>query len=46
MIARSGWGRDHDRNRTRDAGFDHHLLKPVQPDALFVLIERPTRPPP
>lgn len=29
MVAMTGWGRDEDRRRTRDAGFDHHLVKPV-----------------
>jgi CheY-like chemotaxis protein len=29
MVALTGWGRDHDRNRTRDAGFDEHLVKPI-----------------
>ena len=29
IIAQTGWGQDEDRQRTRDAGFDHHLVKPV-----------------
>lgn len=29
IIAQTGWGQDDDRQRTRDAGFDHHLVKPV-----------------
>jgi len=29
LIALTGWGQDEDRRRTREAGFDHHLVKPV-----------------
>jgi signal transduction histidine kinase len=29
MVALTGWGKEEDRKRTRDAGFDHHLVKPV-----------------
>jgi PAS domain S-box-containing protein len=38
LIALSGWGTEDDRRRTEEAGFDHHLVKPVAPDALFALI--------
>ena len=34
MVALTGWGREDDRKRTRDAGFDHHLVKPVAADKL------------
>jgi CheY-like chemotaxis protein len=29
MVALTGWGREDDRRRTKEAGFDHHLVKPV-----------------
>jgi len=29
LVALTGYGRDADRQATRDAGFDHHLAKPV-----------------
>ena len=29
MIAITGWGQDVDRRKSREAGFDHHLVKPV-----------------
>jgi CheY-like chemotaxis protein len=29
MVALTGWGMDSDRKRTGEAGFDHHLVKPV-----------------
>jgi CheY-like chemotaxis protein len=31
MIALTGWGQDDDRRRSTDAGFDRHLVKPVDP---------------
>ena len=34
IIALTGWGQEADRQRTRDAGMDHHLIKPVSLDAL------------
>ena len=44
LIALSGWGTEDDRRRTEEAGFDHHLVKPVAPDVLFALIaSRPLR---
>ena len=35
IVALTGWGRGDDRQRTKDAGFDHHLVKPVSLDQLF-----------
>ena len=29
LIALTGWGQDEDRRRSRQAGFDHHLVKPA-----------------
>jgi CheY-like chemotaxis protein len=44
MIAQTGWGQSEDRQRTREAGFDHHLVKPLDPKALRKLIaEHPVR---
>jgi PAS domain S-box-containing protein len=40
IFALTGWGQDADRRRTGDAGFDHHLVKPVDPRVLMSLIER------
>lgn len=34
LIALTGWGGEVDRNRSLEAGFDHHLVKPVDPDTL------------
>jgi signal transduction histidine kinase/CheY-like chemotaxis protein len=38
IIALTGWGQEQDRRRTLEAGFDHHLVKPVEPQALARLI--------
>ena len=29
IVALTGWGQDRDRQNTREAGFDAHLMKPV-----------------
>jgi CheY-like chemotaxis protein len=34
LAALTGWGQDHDRKKTRAAGFDHHIVKPADPDEL------------
>lgn len=39
LVAISGYGRDEDRARAREAGFDQHLTKPVEPDRLEALLE-------
>lgn len=39
LIALSGYGRPEDRARSADAGFDRHLVKPVEPSVLFDLLE-------
>jgi CheY-like chemotaxis protein len=38
LIALTGWGQTDDRRRAHEAGFDHHLTKPIDPDALAALI--------
>jgi CheY-like chemotaxis protein len=38
LVAVTGWGRPEDRDRTRSAGFDRHLVKPVAPAALEALL--------
>ena len=38
LIAVTGWGQEEDRRRSKDAGFDHHLVKPVGPEALLRLL--------
>jgi CheY-like chemotaxis protein len=38
LIALSGYGQAEDRRRSKEAGFDFHLTKPVEPDALIALL--------
>jgi CheY-like chemotaxis protein len=40
MVALTGWGKEEDRQRTSDAGFDHHLVKPVALDMLSDVLAR------
>jgi CheY-like chemotaxis protein len=41
LIAQTGWGREQDRNHARDAGFDHHLVKPIDHQRLLQILEQP-----
>jgi CheY-like chemotaxis protein len=38
LVALTGWGQDDDKRRSFEAGFDHHLTKPVEPAALAKLL--------
>jgi len=38
VIALSGWGQDEDRRRSREAGIDYHMVKPVDLDELGRLL--------
>jgi signal transduction histidine kinase len=38
LAAMTGYGQDEDRRRSREAGFDHHLTKPIDPVSLRGLI--------
>jgi CheY-like chemotaxis protein len=40
LIAISGWGQDEDRQRTREAGFDEHLTKPVRTADLKAILSK------
>ena len=39
LIAQTGWGQDDDKRRTRETGFDGHLVKPVDPMTVVKLVE-------
>ncbi len=41
LVAMTGWGQEEDRRRSHEAGFDHHLVKPADPEALRQLLARP-----
>jgi CheY-like chemotaxis protein len=38
VVALTGWGQEEDRRLSREAGFDHHLVKPVEPEVLQRLL--------
>jgi CheY-like chemotaxis protein len=38
IIAVSGWGQDADKQRSRESGIDHHLVKPLEPSSLLRLL--------
>ena len=38
LIAVTGWGQDDDRRKSEEAGFDHHMVKPVDPKSLMKLL--------
>jgi PAS domain S-box-containing protein len=44
IFALTGWGQDEDLRRTNEAGFDGHLVKPVDFDELLALLDRPPVP--
>ncbi|MGH8149405.1 MAG: response regulator [Steroidobacteraceae bacterium] len=40
LIALTGWGQDEDRRRTRESGFDSHMVKPLELEVLTNYLER------
>jgi PAS domain S-box-containing protein len=38
MVAVTGWGQDEDRQRSKEAGFDTHVVKPVDPTAIMKML--------
>jgi len=38
LVALTGWGQDEDRRKSQEAGFDGHLIKPVEPERLTRLL--------
>ncbi|CAN5522613.1 hypothetical protein BH09VER1_BH09VER1_50410 [soil metagenome] len=40
FIAQTGWGQERDRQKSQEAGFDHHLTKPVNFTELSTLLEK------
>ena len=39
LVALTGWGQSQDLERAKAAGFDHHLVKPADPEELRSLLE-------
>ena len=44
IIAVSGYGQEEDRRRSSEAGFDHHLVKPVDFETLLAVMDRAAAP--
>jgi CheY-like chemotaxis protein len=44
IIALTGWGQESHKQRSREAGFDRHLVKPVALDDLQAIFENPPHP--
>ena len=40
MVAISGWGQPEDKRRSHEAGFDHHLAKPVEFERIQDLLDQ------
>jgi CheY-like chemotaxis protein len=40
LVAVTGWGQSEDRQKTEEAGFDGHLVKPVDYGALARVLDR------
>ena len=40
LVALTGWGQESDRRRSQEAGFDTHLVKPLDPERLSALLAR------
>ncbi|HZN02528.1 MAG TPA: ATP-binding protein, partial [Candidatus Polarisedimenticolia bacterium] len=45
LVALTGWGQEEDRRKSKDAGFDSHLVKPIEPGAMERLLAGLPRPP-
>jgi CheY-like chemotaxis protein len=43
LVALTGYGQREDRNKTLEAGFDQHLVKPVDPQVLVAILKGVTR---
>jgi CheY-like chemotaxis protein len=46
LVALTGWGQQSDRERTKQAGFERHIVKPVDLEALRELLTEKRSPPP
>ena len=44
IIALTGWGQDEDRRKSKEAGFDAHLVKPVAPTTLLNVLAELSKP--
>ena len=42
IIAQTGWGQEETKQKTKDAGFDYHMVKPLDPNALCKVLNKIT----
>jgi signal transduction histidine kinase/ActR/RegA family two-component response regulator len=40
LVAVTGWGQEKDRQQAREAGFDHHMVKPVDLENILTILRR------
>lgn len=40
LVALTGWGRDQDKDLAKEAGFDHHLTKPMDVEAVETILSK------
>lgn len=40
LVALTGWGQEEDKRRAKEAGFDHYMVKPVEPDVLENVLKK------
>ena len=38
MVALTGWGQEDDRRKSQEAGFNHHMVKPLDYNELMKLL--------
>jgi CheY-like chemotaxis protein len=43
LVALTGWGSEDDKRRSKQAGFEYHLTKPVEADTITSLLARIVR---
>jgi CheY-like chemotaxis protein len=43
LVAATGWGQENDRQLAFEAGFDHHLTKPIDFERLRAILAEPRR---
>jgi CheY-like chemotaxis protein len=39
LVALTGWGQDQHRRRSQEAGFDRHMIRPADADALRAVLD-------
>ena len=45
LVAITGWGQEEDKQRALEAGFDRHLVKPIEPEHIYTIIAASERRP-